>query len=297
MKRIKKREGFAGQRAITVPKKILVAQCETNPVIGDAYITNIGYYPKAEYHYRRRITGVDQNIIIYCAEGKGRAQVHDTNYAINTGDFLLIPANTPHFYAASDEAAWTIYWIHFKGRAADALTLSIVQKFLGYKGCVAYNAKREQLFEELYLNLERGYSYENILYVNMCFWHFMASFHFDHKYENINPTKNNDTAGKAISYMQQNIGKTLSLMDIAQQVNLSVSHFVALFRKKTGFSPIEYFNHLKIQKACQYLQFTDEQLKVIAGKLGIEDCYYFSRLFKKLMGVAPNDYRKKFKKD
>jgi AraC-like DNA-binding protein len=296
MKTIRKREGFEGQRAIIVPKKILYTQCETNPIINEAYITNIGYYPKAKYHYCRRPNGIDQHILIYCAEGKGHAQVSNTNYQVSAGEFLLIPAHTPHFYAASDEAAWTIYWLHFKGRAADAMTASIINKFADYKGFVAYNGKRENLFEELYFNLERGYSNENILYVNMCLWHFIASFHFDAKYENNNAKNNNDTVSKAISFMQNNLGNTLTLHVIAQHVNLSISHFLSIFHKKTGFSPIEYFNYLKIQKACQYLQFTDDRLKVIAGHLGIEDCYYFSRMFKKLMGISPSEYRKRFQK-
>jgi len=296
MQKIRKREGFEGQRAITVPRQILYSQCETNAIINNAYITNIGYYPKAQYHYRRRPNGADQHILIYCIDGKGYAEISGISYNISAGDFLLIPANTPHFYAASDDAAWTIYWLHFKGSAADAMVQSINQKFSGYKGFVAYNTKREMLFEELYFNLERGYSNENVLYANMCLWHFIASFHFDNKFENINPKKDNDIVSIAINFMQNSIGSTLSLNTIAQQVNLSVSHFLAVFHKKTGFSPIEYFNHLKIQKACQYLQFTDDRLKVIAGHLGIDDCYYFSRLFKKLMGISPNEYRKRFQK-
>ena len=80
---------------------------------------------------------------------------------------------------------------------------------------------------------------------------------------------------------------------MAKWVNLSGSHFSFIFKKKTGFSPIEYFNHLKVQKACQYLLFTDLRVKEIADKLGIEDPYYFSRMFTKLMGMSPGTYRTK----
>jgi AraC-like DNA-binding protein len=102
-----------------------------------------------------------------------------------------------------------------------------------------------------------------------------------------------DPVESSISFMQQNLAQLLSLEEIAQSVNFSASHYSAIFRKKTGFAPIEYFNHLKIQRACQYLHFTELRVKEIADKLGFEDPYYFSRLFTKLMGMSPNQYRVK----
>jgi AraC-like DNA-binding protein len=126
----------------------------------------------------------------------------------------------------------------------------------------------------------------------MCLWNFMASFLFDSKFNYTVLDHAPDVTSVAIDYMQQQLHRTLSLADIAGKVNLSVSHFAALFHRKTGFAPIEYFNHLKIQKACQYLQFTDDRVNEISDHIGIEDPYYFSRLFKKLMGVSPNEYRK-----
>lgn len=102
-----------------------------------------------------------------------------------------------------------------------------------------------------------------------------------------------DTAAIAIDYMQQHVSGKLTLSDMAAHVNLSASHFAAVFQKKTGFAPIEYFNHLKIQRACQHLQFTDERIKEISAALGIEDSYYFSRLFKKMIGVSPAQYRER----
>src|SRR5690606_40995788 len=61
-----------------------------------------------------------------------------------------------------------------------------------------------------------------------------------------------------------------------------------------GYSPIEYFNHLKIQHACQLLQFSDRRIFEIALAIGIEDPYYFSRLFSTQMGISPKQYRKQW---
>jgi AraC-like DNA-binding protein len=131
------------------------------------------------------------------------------------------------------------------------------------------------------------------MYANMCLWHFLTTFLFNDRYATSGKLVNKDSADLAIDYLRNNIDKVLTLEDIAAQVSLSPSHFSFLFKKKTGFSPIEYFNHLKVQKACQYLLFTNLRVKEISQELGIEDQYYFSRLFTKIMGIAPNDYREK----
>lgn len=294
MRTIKKKEGFDGQRVIVLPRKILSLQCAGNPVISESYITDIGYFPKARYHYRKRAHGIDQNILIYCIEGSGKARVNDHHYNIAPGDFLIVPASMPHHYAADENQAWTIYWLHFKGRMSDSICESITRKFNSYKGSVTFSSKRIQLFDEIYSNLERGYSNDNITYANMCLWNFMASFLFDNRFHYTSPSEQtDDITSVAIDFMQQRLGNTLTLAEISGKVNLSVSHFAAIFHKKTGFAPIEYFNHLKIQHACQYLQFTEDRINEISNHLGIDDPYYFSRLFKKLMGISPNEYRRR----
>lgn len=60
-------------------------------------------------------------------------------------------------------------------------------------------------------------------------------------------------------------------------------------------SPINYFNQLKIQKACQLLDFTDKKAKEIAFELAFSDPYYFSKVFTKYMHMSPKEYRMKKK--
>lgn len=289
---IKKREGFQGQKAIVIPRQILNSRCAKNDVISNLYVTDIGYYPKAKFHFRERPHGADQHILIYCNEGKGKVKIRKTHYVIEAGDFFTIPTKTPHVYEADAENPWTIYWAHFKGSTSSQI-VSCIEKQIGLKGFIQYNEKSIELFNEIYTQLERGYSSDNLMYANMCLWHFLTTFLYNDKYGTLGNLTNKEPTDIAIDYLSEHIDKVLTLEEIADQVNLSPSHFSYLFKKKTGFSPIEYFNHLKVQKACQYLLFTNLRIKQISEKLGIEDQYYFSRLFTKIMGIAPNEYREK----
>ena len=91
--------------------------------------------------------------------------------------------------------------------------------------------------------------------------------------------------------MKENIENRISLQNIIDYTGYSQSHLSALFKKHTGMSPLAYFNRLKIERACQLLKDTDLKVNQICLKLGIDDQYYFSRLFSKTMGISPTAYR------
>ncbi len=290
-RKIKKSEGFHGQKAIIIPRKVLQRFTEKNIIANSLYITDIGYYPKAKFHFRERVNGSEQDILICCIEGKGHVRIGKVNYSLSAGEFIVIPANTQHVYESDKNNPWSIYWIHFKGTVSEAIIKMTNKKLSGFKGVLHHIRKTERLFDEIYEQLESGYSFDNLTSSSMCLWHFLSTCIFKVKKEEKGLLKAKDSVDIAIDFLKNNSDKSLNLHEIAQEVNLSPSHFSYLFKNKTGYSPIEYFNHLKIQKACQFLLFTTNRVKEISFELGIEDPYYFSRLFKKVMGVSPEEYR------
>ena len=290
---MRKKEGFQGQKAIVLPRNILLKYCEQNKIISNLYITDIGYYPKAKFHYRQRPHGADQHILIYCHAGSGVALIKKQKCEIEAGDFFIVPMKTAHAYNANENNPWTIYWIHFKGNISDSLIELFNKQVKGYKGFIQYDEQSITLFNEMYNRLERGYGIDNLIYCNMCLGHFLTTMIYNDRYEPRSQVKNSDVLEKAIDFLSSNIGEMLTLNKMASAVNLSPSHFSFLFKRKMGFPPIEYFNHLKVQKACQYLLFTDLRVREIALELGIEDPYYFARMFTKVMGLSPKNYREK----
>jgi AraC-like DNA-binding protein len=93
--------------------------------------------------------------------------------------------------------------------------------------------------------------------------------------------------------MNENIYNKLTLKDISSYFGCSESHLYRLFLKEINYSPMNYFLLLKITRACQLLEYTDMKINQISFKLGFEDPYYFSRMFSKVKGMSPKNYRDK----
>nr|WP_010272727.1 AraC family transcriptional regulator [Paenibacillus senegalensis] len=107
----------------------------------------------------------------------------------------------------------------------------------------------------------------------------------------------NAAIDKTQDYISWHYREPLTLELLAQMAGLSVSHYSRLFKKSTGYSPIDYLTHIRIDRAKELLVLSGYRLKSIADSVGYSDEFYFSRIFKKIEGVSPRDYAKKHRAD
>lgn len=294
---VKIKSGFKGERAVILPASI-VDELQRDELCSQLYITDIGFYPNAGFHYRRRNkTEANQNILIYCTEGSGWVEFQGTKQTVEAGQFFILPKKQAHAYGSNLKNPWSIYWIHFDGNLAGffAENLDKVQK-LG----TDVNSRIEDrvlMFEDIFNSLRNGYSKSNLGYSTTCLFHFLGSLKYIGVYRD-SIRSGSDEQGLislAIHFMRENIVRKVRVEEIAGFTGLSVSHFTSVFHEKTGFAPIQYLNQLRIQQACHYLDFTDLKINQIAMTIGYPDPFYFSRAFKKEMGCSPAEYRKKAK--
>ncbi len=294
----KKQDGFAGELLISIPQNVLAGAVQKGQILPhQLYVSHIGYFPKALYHFCQRPQGCVDNILFYCVQGKGYYTLDGHTFTLNPNQYVIVPAtDKPLVYWSDTEDPWSIYWVHFTSDALQAFNRAyhiVPEQGPQY---IPHNEKGIRIWEEMYENLSRGYSPENLMNTNLCLYHLIATFVFSQQQNQNSSSPEKAIIRETIDYMKNNLDKTIRIEDFADLNKYSVSHFSKLFRLTTGMSPIEYFIHLKMQKACQLLYTEDSRVKQIAALLGYDDPYYFSRLFKKYMNTSPETYRKSVRK-
>lgn len=280
-----------GRQRIEIPKTILKSKVQTHTLLKALHICSIGYYPKAKDHYTYRKKGLPENFIFFCVDGNGWFEMDGHRQEVGPHQFFILPQNEEHAYGSDPSDPWTIYWIHFGGMALAELNETLVMQHHFKPQAVKNNGDAIQIFQKIYRTLELGYSSDNLLFANMCLHQFLSIFLYNDRHYAEKGEAKMDCVDSAIHYMQQHIDENISLSDLASLYNYSVSRFSNLFRQKTGYAPIDYFVQLKMQKACQLLDFTGRSIKDIAFSMGFDDPYYFSKRFRTIIGRSPKKYR------
>ncbi|WP_291101565.1 MULTISPECIES: AraC family transcriptional regulator [unclassified Flavobacterium] len=297
MARIK--SGFTGERAIVLPTPI-VDEYKNTDLGSLLYITDIGFYPKASFHFRKRTKEeASQYILMYCVEGEGWFETNNQIQKVLANQVFILPKAETHSYGSKSKKPWTIYWIHFDGEKAGFFAEGFDKPLLILPKKDSRIEDRFKLFEEIFSTLKKGYSKNNLDFSVTSLFYFLGSLKYVgafHACNNLNQNlQQSDIVEDAIHFMRENVRKRIALKEIAHYVGFSPSYFSGLFQRKTGYSPLNYFIHLKIQEACHQLDFSDMKINQISMLVGFDDPLYFSRIFTKTMGSSPSEYRKKKK--
>jgi AraC-like DNA-binding protein len=273
-----------GLRFITPPR--LRRTLARHPLTAGCYPLALGFYPDALGHRMSR-PAPDDHLLIYCRAGQGWLQTEDGRLAIGGGDLLLLPKGQAHAYGADPDKPWTLYWVHFDGElVADFL------RPLG-KGPLWRIGVQPRLLAEFdaLLNLRKqGLSLPHFIYAAHQLQALLASLA-------VLPARAKLKSGRVLdvdavqAVMRSHLHDSLNLDALAAQFKLSRFHFAKTYRALTGHAPIQDFIQLKMAHACRLLDEGEQGIREVAEQLGYEDVYYFSRLFRKVVGMAPSHYR------
>ncbi|RPI32932.1 MAG: helix-turn-helix domain-containing protein, partial [Chloroflexota bacterium] len=105
------------------------------------------------------------------------------------------------------------------------------------------------------------------------------------------PSHTSALVKRAVAYLHQNYSRALSRWEIAEDIGVSEDYLTRIFNRELETSPWEYLNRYRVLQAQALLRNTLRSIAEIAHLVGFKDQAYFSRVFSKVTGMSPNEYR------
>ncbi len=230
-------------------------------------------------------------LLFFCTKGEGSLIVNNEVIPFHERQFFILPSGNTFTYCADRQrnSRFLITWFNGENINYFEKEFMVVRDVI--PSVKNQFANREMLFDELFNNLAKGFHDENLRYINFCFGHLLATFIYGYRTNETEEGEPGHMVRRAILYFEKNLHKKITLNQVAKESGYSPTYFSTIFRKETGYAPVSYFSHLKIVKACEYLDLTSYKVKQVSFLMGYTDPYYFTRDFKLKMGLSPRQYR------
>ena len=207
------------------------------------------------------------------------------HYALRPGDCFIIPPNVPSdfIYRINNGKNQSLgYYVHFIGTAAKEM----MESFDANKITVLRNVSSDvaRLFESLFYSNRTGRrlaAIGNLLRIVSALSDKVSSL----------PTETEKKVRREADYINKHYTEEIDFDAMAARCNLSRSRFTHVFSDVFGVPPTQYRQNLRIELSSELLRFSELTIAEVAQRCGFRDPLYFSRVFRKLIGVTPSEYR------
>jgi AraC-like DNA-binding protein len=276
---------------IVLPEPVR-AVARRHPLLRGLYVTDAGYFPAAVDHFVERPQGAPTALVIFCMRGTGWVRCGGVSSEMSAGSLIWLPPDTAHAYGSSKDDAWSIAWAHFAGDevAAWRALLDAVTSAGNTVIELPVDHLDEIALDRVYPALERGYALRHQVSAAAALRHSLSAV-AELAMERPEVRSARDRVAASVTMLRRDIGRPHRLEELATAAGMSVTHYSALFRRHTGFAPIDFLIRLRVQQACRLLDTTKLSVTEIASRVGYEDAYYFTRSFRRVMSCAPRRYR------
>lgn len=263
---------------------------KTKPLV----VTSCGTYKiyTRPVFYTLRPKGRIDFQLLYIAAGKAHFHFDDKEVIVPAGHMVLYRPKEPQQYEYYAEDQTEVYWVHFTGNNVTNLLRSYGMTGKKKVFFCGSNLEYQTLFRSMIHELQMCQDkYPEMLemYLRQIFIqlqrHINTSIKTDNSYavEKIN---------KAVRYFNEHYNEQISIDDYAKKEHFSISWFIRNFKLYTGFTPNQYILSKRIYNAEGLLQNSPYNISEIAQIVGYDNPLYFSRIFKKVKGLSPSEYRK-----
>ncbi len=272
----------------------LWVNCAGKALISPGVVYPPSEHPSGYYFSFENGRVLNEYQVNYITDGEGIYENRSGKYRIRPGSLLITKPGEWHRYRPKKTVGWVEHYVGFAGYIADHL---FSRPWFIQKNAVVHIGNREAILDTYYKIFEYiqeekpGYQQVSAGMV-MKLLGFIVSL-----------DRQKDFSGKRVEKIiqdacftiRENVDKDMDFHGFAGSYGIGYSYFRKMFKKYTGVPPVQYHLELKILRAKEMLLHTDMSIKEISYKLGFQSIFYFSRLFKSKLGIAPSEIRKSVK--
>ena len=247
--------------------------------------------------------------LVYIKESHGKRIIGNSVTNFESGDMIFLGSDIPHVWL-NDE----MYYQGINNLKAKAIVVYFDKDLFGP---IFYELKETQKINDLFNQAARGIAitgktneliakkleklvkkknFEIIIglfeILSILSKSTELTFVNNEAFTPANDQTKNDRLSDVFEYVKKNYKDDISLLEIAKIANLTPTSFCRIFKLKTKKPFVEYLNEIRVSNACKLLIETDMGISEIAYECGYKTASNFNKLFKKLTGTTPKEYKK-----
>ena len=230
--------------------------------------------------------------LLYIASGKAHFYFDGVEEIVTAGNMVLYRPKEEqrYYYYGIDHTE--VYWVHFTGN--DVTNILRQYGFKDKEHVIHTGTSLE--YKRLFMLMLQELKLCKPDYEELLIYYLKALFIMIHRLDSKSAKKKSqflmDEMDKAVRYFHENYNKTISIENYAKEHGMSVSWFIRNFKEYAGSTPTQYLLSLRISNAQSLLESTSYNITEIASIVGYDNPLYFSRIFSKISGMAPSEFRK-----
>ena len=230
--------------------------------------------------------------LLYIAAGKAHFYFDGKEQIITAGHMVLYRPKEPQKYDYFGEDQTEVYWVHFTGSDVKNILrsygLTDDKRVFYCSSGLDYQNLFRTMINELQMCKEK-YSEMLEMYLKQVF--IMLERYFANA-ARIEPIRVIEEIDKATKYFNEHYNEDINIEEYTQKNYVSISWFIRAFKQCTGSTPMQYILSKRISNAETLLLDHSYNITEIAQIVGYDNPLYFSRIFKKIKGLSPSEYRK-----
>ncbi|RAV21428.1 helix-turn-helix domain-containing protein [Paenibacillus contaminans] len=252
------------------------------------YVVEIESRKPLEEHVLNLAEHAGEYVLSLTTQGETNYTINGQHYCVSKGDILFFPRYMPRKRETEQGKHWqhivVLFQLHFH-------SLEVKEKIdrMNHIFCNLDQTKVPFLFHELH----RAWVGKQPGFLIRCRSRILEIIHALIVDSLDNKTSHMRMVELLIALMDANEHRFYSIEELSAEVGISPSYLSLIFKKTTGLTVIQYQNRIKTGKAYDLLRSGEYTITAVAERLGFRDIYYFSRLYKKIMGSAPSSVLKR----